>query len=69
MTTKEKEEYLDGKRSKTVQDGIDRSRVKIHYDMQIALHYSYIKAIRLAKRKFIEAQPPSGSEDNKKVQY
>ena len=69
LTTKEKEEYLQGKRSKTVQNAIDKSQNVIPYDMQISLHYSYIKAMAMVKRKYAERSSNSGSEINNKVQY
>ena len=61
-TLAEKEEYLKGRRSKTVQIGIDKSEKDIPYEMQIALHYSYLKALDMVKRK---ASITSGSENTK----
>lgn len=70
LTTKEKENYLNGRRSKVVKNAIDRSGKDLPHEMIVALHYSYITSLERIKRKSLDTDSTtSGSENNNKVQY
>lgn len=70
LTTREKENYLNGRRSKVVKNAIDKSGKYLPHEMIIALHYSYITSLERIKRKALGTDSTtSGSENNNKVQY
>ena len=70
LTTREKENYLNGRRSKVVKNAIDRSGKDLPHEMIVALHYSYITSLERIKRKALGTDSTtSGSENNNKVQY
>ena len=58
LTTKDKEQYLKGRRSRTIQQSIDKCKTEIPYDVQISLHYNYLKALDRIKA---EAHSTPGS--------
>ena len=54
LTTIEKENYLNGRRSKVVKEAIDRSGKVLPKEMIVALHYSYITSLERIKRKALD---------------
>lgn len=69
LTTIEKENYLNGRRSKVVKEAIDRSGKDLPHEMIVALHYSYITSLERIKRKALDTDSSTSGSETTKIKY
>lgn len=69
LTTIEKENYLNGRRSKVVKEAIDRSGKVLPKEMIVALHYSYITSLERIKRKALDTDSSTSGSETTKIKY
>ena len=69
LTLREKENYLNGRRSKVVKNAIDRSGKDLPHEMIVALHYSYITSLERIKRKALDTDSTTSGSETTKVKY
>ena len=69
LTTREKENYLNGRRSKVIKEAIDRSGKVLPKEMIVALHYSYITSLERIKRKALDTDSLISGSETTKIKY
>ena len=69
LTTREKENYLNGRRSKVVKNAIDKSGKYLPHEMIVALHYSYITSLERIKRKALGTDSLISGSKTTKIKY
>ena len=69
LTTKEKEKYLNGRRSKVINEVIDRSGKVLTHEIIVALHYSCITSLERIKRKALDTDSSTSGSETTKIKY
>ena len=69
LTTIEKENYLNGRRSKVINEAINRSGKVLPKEMIVTLHYSYITSLERIKRKALDTDSLISGSETTKIKY
>ena len=69
LTTIEKENYLNGRRSKVIKEAINRSGKVLPKEMIVTLHYSYITSLERIKRKALDTDSLISGSETTKIKY